>query len=123
MEDNFKDFFGETKILVKNYAEKRLELVKMQTALKTSQALGLFFSLLIIFSILLFLVVFAGLWFSFWLAEKTGSTATGFGISTGILVLLFIVALVLRKALIQTPVANIVAREITNDDDEEEEEF
>jgi uncharacterized membrane protein (DUF485 family) len=123
MEDNFKDFFGETKTLVKSYAEKRLELVKMQTALKTSQALGLFFSLLIIFSIFLFVIVFAGLWFSFWLAEKMDSNAAGFGISTGILALLFILALVLRKAFIQTPVANIVAREIANDDDEEEEEI
>lgn len=122
MEDNFKDFFTQTKQVVKSYAEKRLELLRLQTTLKTSQALGLFFSLFIVFFILLFVIVFAGMWFSFWLAEKTGSYATGFGISTGILALLFLVALVLRKPLIQTPVANIVAREIANDEDDFEEE-
>ena len=120
MEDNFKDFFGETKILLKSYTDKRLELVKLQATLKTSQALGLFFSLFIVFFILLFVIVFAGMWFSFWLAEKTNSYSTGFGISTGILVLLFVFALLLRKKLIQTPVANLVASEIANDDDEEE---
>lgn len=122
MEDNFKDFFSQTKATVKVYAEKRLELLKLQTALKTSQALGLFFSLFIVFFILLFVIVFAGMWFSFWLAERTGSYATGFGISTGILLLLFVLALLLRKPLLQTPVANIVAREIANDDDDFEEE-
>lgn len=117
MEDNFKDYFSNTKELIKKYTEKRLELLRLQTTLSTSKAMGIIFSMFIIFFIFLMVTVFAGMWFSFWLAEKTGSYATGFGISTGCFVLLFLTALIFRKKFIQMPIANTVANEIEAEDD------
>lgn len=117
MEDNFKDYFSNTKDLLKKYTEKRLELLRLQTTLSTSKAMGIIFSLLIMFFIFLITTIFAGMWLSFWLAEKTGSYATGFGISTGCFLLVFFVALAFRKKFLQRPIANTVANEIEEEDD------
>ena len=117
MEDSAKEYLTQTKDLLKKYVEKRLELLRMQTTLSTSKAVGIFFSILIVFFLLLLTVIFAGMWLSFWLSEKTGSYATGFGASTGFFVLIFVLVLVFRKKLIQVPVANTVASEIEEEDD------
>ncbi len=117
MESNFKDYFSETKELLKAYTEKRLELLKLQTTLTTSKAIGIIFSLLTIFFILLVVVIFGGMWLSFWVAEQTGSFVTGFGISTGIFVFILLLAVIFRKKMIQTPIADTVANEIEEEDD------
>lgn len=113
MEDNFQDFFKETKSLAKNYAEKRLELAKLQATLKTSKGLALFFTLLMLFFSLLFILIFFGMSFSFWMAEKTGSTAMGFGITAIILTFVLLILVIFRRPLLMEPMANILVREIS----------
>lgn len=117
MEANFKEYFSQTRELLKSYTEKRLELLRLQTTLTTSKAMGIIFSLLIIFFILLIVIIFGGMWLSFWLAEQTGSYATGFGISTGIFFFILLLALIFRKKIIQTPIADTIANEIEDEDD------
>lgn len=120
MEDNFSNYFSETGKVVKRYLETRLDLLKLQAAGKLAKALGLFFSLIMAFLLFFFLVVFLGMVVGFWIGEMTHSFAIGFSCAAGFFALLLLIMLIFRKALIQRPLANMLAAELVEEIEEME---
>jgi hypothetical protein len=126
MEDNFSNYFNQTGKVAKEYLETRLDLIKLQAAGKLSNALGLFFSLILAFLLFFFVVVFLGMVIGFWIGEITHSNTIGFSCSAGLFVFLLAIILLFRKPLIQRPLSNLLITELlsemnTGDSDDEEE--
>jgi hypothetical protein len=123
MEDNFSNYFNQTGKVAKEYLETRLDLIKLQAAGKLSNALGLFFSIILAFLLFFFVVVFLGMVFGFWISEMTNSFTIGFSCATGLFILLLGVLIIFRKPLIQAPLSNLLIKELMSemgmDDDKE----
>ncbi|MGH2642588.1 MAG: hypothetical protein ACRDE2_01450 [Chitinophagaceae bacterium] len=121
MEDNFKDYFTESKNVISNYLEARWKFTRLQVAGKLAHALGVFLAIIIAAMIGFFVVMFLGLLLAFWISDLSGSHTLGFGISALIFIILFIFVLIFRRRLIQIPMANILIRELAEEIDETEE--
>lgn len=124
MEEQKQTFFEETQELVEDYVGNRLQLLKLQTAEKSARLVSLLLTVvvtaLLCFFILLFLSITAG----YFLAQKTGSLISGFGIVAAFYVLLLVVILLLRKRFIDKYISNTVVRiffDTTADDDSTDE--
>ncbi|HEY4149601.1 MAG TPA: phage holin family protein [Chitinophagaceae bacterium] len=124
MEEQKQGFFEETQELVEDYVSNRLQLFKLQTAEKSSKLVSLLLTVLVMallgFFILLFLSITAG----YFLAQKTGSLFTGFGIVAIFYVVLLVVLLYLRKKFLDKYISNTVIKiffETTGDDDDTDE--
>lgn len=117
MEDNFSNYFSQTGKVAKEYLETRLDLIKLQAAGKLSKALGLFFSLILAFLLFFFVIVFLGMVLGFWIGEMTNSFTIGFSCSAGLFIILLGVLLLFRKSLIQTPLSNVLVKELLNEMD------
>lgn len=120
MEDNFQDYLTETKRLLKDYLEARLELTRLQAAEKLSKALGLFFTLILAFLLFFFVIVFLGMVLAHWISELSGSMTIGFSVTTLVFVVLLVIVLLFRKKIIEKPLANLLLRELTREEVEEE---
>lgn len=120
MEDNFQDYLTETKRLLKDYLEARLELTRLQAAEKLSKALGLFFTLILAFLLFFFVIVFLGMVLAHWISELSGSMTIGFSVTTLVFVALLVIVLLFRKKIIEKPLANLLLRELTREEAEEE---
>jgi hypothetical protein len=101
-----ENFFTESKAAVKAYIEDRILLLKLQATDKASKAVaGLVTGvLLLVFGVfaLMLLSITGGFFFS----GLTGSFVAGFGIMTGIFVLLIVLLLATGKKLIRRPIIN-----------------
>ncbi|UPK70448.1 hypothetical protein [Chitinophaga filiformis] len=117
MEDNFSNYFNQTGKVAKEYLETRLDLIKLQSAGKLSKALGLFFSLILAFLLFFFVIVFLGMVLGFWIGEMTNSFTIGFSCSAALFVVLLGILLIFRKPLIQTPLSNMLVRELMSEMD------
>ena len=90
----------------KQLVNKEIELIK----LKTLKALAEFFShafLLIFVTIFInTLIIIGSIWLGFVFSEIFGSMTVGFGLVTALVLLIFIIVIVFRKALIINPFKN-----------------
>lgn len=120
MEDNFQDYLTETKRLLKDYLEARLELTKLQAAEKLSKALGLFFTLILAFLLFFFVIIFLGMVLAHWISSLTGSMTIGFSVTTLVFVVLLAIVLLFRKKIIEKPLADLLLRELIAEEMEEE---
>lgn len=114
-EQDLGSFIKENKKLASEYLETRIELFRLQAVKSVSKAMGLFIWLLISALLLLLLSIFACLLLSFWLADLTGSTVAGFGITTLILAVLVLLLAIFRKKLFVNPVIRKVIRKLQED--------
>jgi hypothetical protein len=126
MEDNFRDFFTESKALISEYLSTRWRLFRLEAINKISRAAGTFF-FIIIAAILAFLVVlFLGLLMAYWLSGVLDSYAGGFLITAAAFILIFVIILVFRRPLIERPLTSMLVRnlaeELDEDDDEDEDD-
>jgi hypothetical protein len=123
MENNFQSFLEETKEILKNYLEARINLLKLHLAGKLSKALGVFFTLIMASFLFFFIIIFLGMVVGFWMGSVTGSLAIGFLISTGIFTLILGILVIFRKPLFQVPIVNVILSVLMEEFDDEEREF
>jgi hypothetical protein len=125
--DNLGDFFRENKELLKVYVETKSEIFRLQAIRIFSKSMGLLAWMVIAAFIAFLVLIFAGLVLGFWLSDLTQSYVKGFGITTIILIVLFVVIALLREKLFVNPIIRSIiirAREevkigkADNDDDE-----
>ena len=105
MEDQKHDFDGAADRL-KDYVNLRIELIKLKDIEK---GVGIAASVItyLLIAILSIFMLFAGiLALGFCLAELTGSNASGFGLLTGILLVIVIVLFVVKDKSIIKPLEN-----------------
>lgn len=109
--DNLGDFFRENKELLKVYVETKSEIFRLQAIRIFSKSMGLLAWMVIAAFIAFLILIFAGLVLGFWLSDLTQSYVKGFGITTIILILLFILIAMFREKLFVNPIIkNIIIR-------------
>lgn len=113
------DFFQKNKILLKEYLEVRLELLKLQGVKFLSKTAGLFTWLMVILFLVFFILLFLGIVFALWLAELTQSNIAGFASAAGVFALLLVICVLVRRPLFQKPIARMIIKEALEEDDEE----
>lgn len=91
--------------IIKEYLEKRIELLKMETTEKTAMVSGLVFFLAIALIFLAFFIVFLILGLGLWIGYLLGNYSYGLLIMSGICLIIFLIVFSLRKK-IQTYAAN-----------------
>lgn len=99
-------YFEKTELLVHRYVNNRITLLKLMAAEKGSRLVSLTVMLVLILVLVLFLLIFISIMGGYYFAELTGSLFKGFGIITGIYLVLLILALTLRKKYLEPFVAN-----------------
>jgi Putative Actinobacterial Holin-X, holin superfamily III len=123
MEEQKESFFSAAQQDVASYVNARLLLMKLQAAEKSSKVIALLTSVLIIGLLGFFVLLFVSIMLGYFFAEKTGSLFYGFGIVTGIYILLLVVLLALRKNKLEKFVANSMVKVLfdnSNDEDDDE---
>ena len=115
------DFISNWKDKIAHYVDVRIRLVKLEVIERTSNVL----SYLIFIFIALFtgaaILIFAGMALSEYFAGLVDSTAGGYGITTGLYILLLLLFFALRKTIIAA-FMSIFVKVLTdaNDDDDDE---
>ncbi|MGYP001545485612 len=112
---DFSEFLRQNKKLIREYIDVRLELFKLQGVSLLSRSLGMFIWLIVALFLSFFIILFLGMVFAYWIAEKTGSNAIGFGSTAGLLLIILLILFLFRKGLFLKPIARIIIRETLND--------
>jgi hypothetical protein len=108
--DNLSDFLSDSKPLVKEYLEIRLELARLRIVRLLSQAAGFLVWLLVSLFLILLIAIFSGVVLGCWLGAILHSYVWGFGLTTLGMVVLFILLTAFRKALFVNPVIQAIIR-------------
>ncbi|RYE40496.1 MAG: hypothetical protein EOP48_24660 [Sphingobacteriales bacterium] len=101
--ENLGSFFSENKKLVTDYLETRIALIRLQSIKMLSRSAGNLIWAVIAAFFIFIILIFAGLVLGFWFSELTGSYVKGFGLTTMVFILLFILITIFRKALFISP--------------------
>ena len=119
--DNLGSFFKESKPLLSEYIETRLELYRLQAIRLISQSAGYLIWILISLFLLLLIMIFSGVALGFWISNLTHSYVRGFGLTTLLLILVFVLLAVFRNALFVRPVIQSIIRKINESFEKDEE--
>jgi hypothetical protein len=116
--DNLGAFFAENKTLLKEYLETRMEIYRLQSLRLFAKSAGLFaWVLLSLFLAFLFLL-FGGMMVAFWFSGIFHSQVKGFGLVTLLILLIFVLLAVFRKALFVDPVIQSVIQKSKEEEEE-----
>jgi hypothetical protein len=118
--ENLGSFFRESKPLLKEYLETRLEIFRLQSVKIISQSAGWLVWLLISLFLLFSIMLFSGIVMGCWLSGIVHSYVLGFGLTTLILVFVFGILIAFRKSLFISPIMNSIIRNAINDVDHNE---
>lgn len=111
-------FLEENKKTVQEWVELKIELFNLKFIRKSSTIGGILIWLLILSFLSLTILFFFGLTIGFWLSNIYNSNVIGFGITTGVLILITIILVLLRKQLFINPIIRIIIREQTREHEE-----
>jgi hypothetical protein len=116
--DNLGAFFAENKTLLKEYLETRLEIYRLQSLRLFAKSAGLFaWVLLSLFLAFLFLL-FGGLMVAYWFSSILHSYVKGFGVVALLILVIFILLAVFRRALFVDPVIQSVIQKSKEGDED-----
>lgn len=115
---NFSEFYQENKKLVREYIETRVELLKLKGVRSLSQVSSLLIIIFITSSLLLFVMLFLGMSFAWWIAGLTNSNAIGFLSAAGLFIVLVIILIALRKPLFRAPLIRMFISEAMKDEND-----
>jgi hypothetical protein len=106
--DNLGSFFAENKTLIKEYLETRMEIYRLQSLRLFARSAGYFAWILLSLFLAFLFLLFGGMMTAFWFSEHFHSYFKGFGLVTLMIVAVFILLAVFRKALFVNPVIHSV---------------
>jgi len=115
--EDLGSFFRENTRLLREYAEARIELLKLKMLRGAARSAGTFLWIILSLFLVFLLIIFAGLVLGFWLSARTGSYTEGFGITTLILLLLLVLIAVFRRVLFIDPFIRLFIRRGAADDE------
>jgi uncharacterized membrane protein YdbT with pleckstrin-like domain len=106
---------------VRDYADARIDEVKLSVAEKTSAVIANLAARIIVVMVFVFFIFFAGIALALLLSEWLGKWWIGFLIVAGFFLLAAIVAWIAREKLFRLPLMNaIIAQLFKKDEDEED---
>jgi len=117
--DNLGSFFSENKALLKEYVETRMEIYRLQSLRIFSRSAGYFAWIIVSLFLVFLILLFSGIVVGFWFSSLLHSYAKGFGLITGLLLLVFILLAVFRKSLFVNPVIQMIIQKSREDEEEE----
>ena len=118
MEKQLNHQFSTLSDNIRSYADTRLQIIKLTVADKVSAGASGVVSGVLMAVFGLFFLLFAGCAAGFYIGREMDSYATGFLIVAGFFFLLLILILLFKKAMIQTPITNMVIKGMLHDKDE-----
>jgi hypothetical protein len=101
--DDISGFIRRINRLVREYADLRLGLLKLQAIRTISRLFSMLMVTLTGILMSIFVLFFLGLALSAWIAELTGSAVAGHLSAAGFFLLLLFLGILLRKPLFQAP--------------------
>ena len=110
--EGLKHDFRETKEIVEEYIRTELDLIKVELVERLSNDLAALLSRLMLFSLLLVPILFGFLALGFYFGELFGSSAKGFGLVAGCVIVLYVVGVVGRKFLIKNPLQDYLIKKL-----------
>lgn len=107
---------------LKEYANNRMDQVKLSTAETTAKVLSVMIAVFIVVMLVAFFLLFAAVALSIFMGEVLGGIYRGFLFTGGLLLLLAGITWVFRKAILQFPIMNALIQQLftTNEDDDED---
>ena len=108
--DNLGSFISENKTLLKEYLETRLEIYRLQSLRIFSKSAGLFAWIIISLFLVFLFLLFGGMLLGFWFSEMFHSYVKGFGLVVLIILALFILLAIFRRALFVDPVIQAIIK-------------
>ena len=114
-DQDFSGFIKENKSLAKEYVETRITLAKLQAVKVLSRSLGMLIALAIVSFLALFVVLFLGMSFAWWIAKITESNAVGFASAAGLFLAIVLLVIAFRKQLFQDKLVELFIRETVKD--------
>ncbi|MEO6720470.1 MAG: phage holin family protein [Ferruginibacter sp.] len=109
-----EDYFTETKESLRRYVEDRLLLLKLQATDQVSKAIASFATILLATILGTVFLVLLGITAGFFFTSLTGNPLSGFGIVTGIYLVLIVLVVIVLKKKIESSVINAVIRKLFN---------
>lgn len=120
--DDLSGFIRRMKNLVREYAELRLALLKLQAIRSVSRLFSLLMVTLTGILMSIFVLFFLGLALSAWVAGMTGSPVLGHLAAAGFFLILLMLGIFLRKPLFQAPLIRMFISATSDEPDEAAEE-
>lgn len=114
-QDKQDSFFSNYKDLLVDYAEKRIELAKLEAIEKTAIVGGMSASFVLIILFGFLSLMFVSVMLGFLFAEISGSMLKGFGLLALFYVILFLLVIVFRKS-ISKPISNLLVRVLSREE-------
>lgn len=115
--DNLGSFFAQNKTLLKEYLETRMEIYRLQSLRLFAQSAGLFVWVLLSLFLAFLFLMFGGMMVAFWFSKMFNSYVKGFGLVTLLILLVFILLAVFRKALFVEPVIQSIIQKSKEEDE------
>jgi hypothetical protein len=116
--ENLGDFLKESKKLVRDYLDARLEIFRLKLIRTFSKSAGHLIWFIVSLFLFFLLMTFIGLVIGFWLTDITGSYVKGFGYTSLIMLGVIILLALFRKALFVNPFIRVIIRRTTENNDE-----
>ncbi|MDR3716081.1 MAG: hypothetical protein P4L51_25035 [Puia sp.] len=113
-------FFAENKALVKEYIETRMEIYRLQSLRIFSQSAGYFAWMIVSLFLVFLILLFSGIVTGFWFSSILHSYVKGFGLTTLLILLVFVLLAVFRKKLFVDPVTHTIIQRSREQSGEEE---
>jgi hypothetical protein len=111
-------FIESNKKALQEYFELKFEIFSLKFIKKSATIGGLLIWILVISFFILLILFFAGMTLGFWLSSVFNSNIAGFGVTTGILLLITLIIILARKQLFINPIIRIIIREQTKENEE-----
>jgi hypothetical protein len=105
---NLGSFFADNKALLKEYIETRMEIYRLQSLRVFSQSAGYFAWIIISLFLVFLILLFTGLVIGFWFSAMFHSNVLGFGLTTLLIIAVFILLAIFRKSLFVDPVVQSI---------------
>ena len=113
--DDLGSFFKESKPLLKEYVETRVEIFRLQAIRLISKSAGWLLWILISMFLFFLIMLFSGIVLGCWLSGLTHSYVKGFGLTTLIFIIIFVLLAFFRKTLFVNPLTQNIIRK-TNEE-------
>ncbi len=117
--DNLGAFFAENKTLLKEYLETRMEIYRLQSVRLFAKSAGYFAWILLSLFLAFLFLLFSGLMIGFWFSDLLHSKVKGFGLVTLLILVVFILLALFRKALFVDPVVQSIIQRSREETSEE----
>ncbi|MFI5154713.1 MAG: hypothetical protein ACHQEM_00915 [Chitinophagales bacterium] len=120
--ENLGSFVQESKPIIKEYMETRMEIFRLQGVRIASKSAGFLIWVIISLFLLFLILIFSGIVLGCWLSSLTNSYTMGFGLTTLLFLVIFALLAIFRNALFIRPIMQSIIRSALDDARETEPE-